>query len=579
MSKISDSSSTHTEVSNNNTNSSILNTPEVFAIEQTTISDEPVEPGNTTIPVVAPEPRFGGGIIRAAMIISFGNVLTRIFGLMRESLLAALLGTSALAEAFVIADNTLSIFFDLLVNGAISAALVPVLSRYAANSKDRREFWKIVNTLLTLGTLLLVIVVGLLEIFADPLGHFMSSGRDPYFQNITVGLMRVILFAIIFLGISSIMMAALQAMQKFAWSALSLVARNGSVVLVALIFGWWLGVWSLVVGVLLGTFMLIVLQAPGLRGNRFVPSFDFRHPAIREILRLYGPIFFGLLITSAALIIDRNLASSTGEHSIGAMRYATTLQQFALGLVGTAISIAILPTLSRQATEANLASYRFTLISGLRLLTVLIIPATLGLLALALPTITLLYQRGHFTEADKWLTLIALLGYLPGLPAAAFDQMLVVSFYARKNTLTPVLVGVVSNLAYLVLALSLVKILDWGMLGLVLANSAQQIVHMSIMVVLLGKVFSNPSSGGKSHEHQLFPTLARTTLAALLMAGLAFLVSGLISEKLGGGLLSTLFALVGGIGVGGVSYLFCLRLLKVEEIGLVWGAIRRKLHH
>lgn len=546
--------------------------------------DTPVEPGanilvttasedNLAVPVQ--EARFGGGIIRAAMVISLGNILTRILGLLRESVLAALFGTTAIAQAFIIADNTLSIFFDLLVSGAISAALVPVLSRYAAKAQDRREFWNIVNTLLTLGTLLLVGVISILEIFADPLARFMSADSPPEVKDLTAGLVRVILFAILFLGVSSIMMAALQAMQKFAWSALSLVARNGSVVLLALVFGAWLGVWSLVLGVLLGSFMLIVLQSPGLRGNRFIPTFNFRHPAIKEIWRLYRPIFFGLLITSAALIIDRNLANSTGISSIGAMRYATTLQQFALGLVGTAISIAILPTLSRQANEENLASYRYTLTSGLRLLTVLIIPATLGLLALALPTITLLYQRGQFHDADKWLTLIALLGYLPGLPAAAFDQMLIVAFYARKNTLTPVLVGVVSNLAYLAIALGAVKIWHWGMIGLVLANSTQQIVHMTIMLVLLRRLFGKTSL--TDGQHRLTPTLVRTVLAAVLMFAVAFLLSGLVTNILGSGLLPTLAALIIGGGGGGIVYLVCLRVLRVEEMSLVIGAVQKKL--
>jgi putative peptidoglycan lipid II flippase len=548
----------------------------------TNIENIEVTQTSPAIPTPSPQipPRFNGGIVRAAMVISFGNILTRIFGLLRESVLAALFGTQAFASAFIIADNTLSIFFDLLVNGAISAALVPVLSRYAANAKDRQEFWKIVNTLLTLGTILLVLIIAVLQVFADPLARFMSAGNTAEVQDLTVQLVRVILFAILFLGISSIIMAALQAMQKFAWSALSLVARNGSVVLVAWFLGGVLQVWSLVIGVLLGTFMLIVLQVPGLKGNRFVPNFDFKHPAIAEIWRLYRPIFFGLVITSAALIIDRNLASSTGLSSIGAMRYATTLQQFALGLVGTAISIAILPTLSRQANEVDFTSYRYTLVSGLRLLTVLIIPATLGLLALAIPTITLLYQRNNFVENDKWLTLVALLGYLPGLPAAAYDQMLIVAFYARKNTLTPVLVGVGSNLSYLLIALSLTKIFQWGMLGLVLANSAQQIVHMSVMLVLLRRLFGKNQLAGSviQPSQRLTPVLLKTLLASLLMATSAFLIAGLIAKALGSnGLVPNLAALIVSIGAAGLIYLGCLRLLKVEEIGILLNRIGAKL--
>ncbi len=519
-------------------------------------------------------PALGGGIIRAAIIISIGNVLTRIFGVMRESVLAALFGTAGVTAAFTISDNVLSIFFDLLVSGAISAALIPVLSRYAADPapEKRAEFWHIVNTLLTMGLLAAVSVMVLLQLVARPLADFMAQGEEAEIRRLTEGLIRLILFGIIFLGVASIIMATLQALQRFAWSALSLAARNASVVLITLIFGQWWGVWAMVGGVVVGTFMLVVLQAPGLRDLPLRVSFDWRHPAIREILRLYRPIFLGLAITSAVLIIDRALASTTGKDSLGAMRFATTLQQFTLGLVGSALSIAILPTLSRQAENSDLSAYRHTLMSGLKLLMVLILPATLGLLAIAIPTISLLYERNNFGETSRWLTFIALLGYLPGIPAAAIDQILIFAFYARKNTLTPVLVGVVANLAFLGLALLFTNVFQFGMIGLVVANSLQQIIHMTIMLVLLRAIFGRLSGDG------LPETTLKAFLAALLLSGVAFLTSQLVAAWLGHvGFGPNLLAIIAGIGAGGLSYLFALRVLKVTEMSQIWNAVVRKL--
>ncbi len=549
--------------------------------------DNTVEPGLAQLPYAvrveaaadgaglpAPaERRFGDGIIRAAIIISIGNVLTRVFGVARESLLAALVGTTGVTAAFAIADNVLSIFFDLLVSGAISSALIPVLSRYAADTapEKRAEFWHVVNTLLTLGLLFSIGAMLFLQLITDPLTSFMAQGQSPEIQRLTAGLTRIILFGIVFLGVSSIMMATLQALQRFAWSALSLMARNASVVLIALVFSQW-GVWSMVAGVVVGTFMLVVLQAPGLRDMPLRLSFDWRHPAVREILRLYGPICLGLIVTSGALIIDRALASTTGEDSLGAMRFATTLQQFTLGLVGSALSIAILPTLSRQAEAADLSAYRHTLMGGLKLLMVLIIPATLGLLAIALPTISLLYERNAFQEHSRWLTYVALLGYLPGIPAAAIDQILIFAFYARKNTLTPVLVGVGANLSYLAVALLLVNVFKFGMMGLVLANSLQQVIHMTIMFVLLRRLF------GRLRGEGLPRTSLNAFLASLLLGTVAFLAAGLVTTRLGSvGLWPNLLAVGVGIATGGFSYLFALRLLKVDEMTQIWGAVARKL--
>jgi putative peptidoglycan lipid II flippase len=524
-------------------------------------------------PPVITERKFGDGIIRAAIIISIGNVLTRIFGVARESVLAALFGTAGYTAAFAIADNVLSIFFDLLVSGAISSALIPVLSRYAADTapEKRAEFWHIVNTLLTLGLVFALSVMALLQLVTDPLANFMAQGESGEIRQLTAGLTRIILFGIVFLGVSSIMMATLQALQRFAWSALSLAARNASVVLVTLIFNQW-GVWSMVIGVVLGTFMLVVLQAPGLRDLPIRPSFDWKHPAIREILRLYRPIFLGLLITSAVLIIDRSLASTTGEHSLGAMRFATTLQQFTLGLVGSAISIAILPTLSRQAESSDLSAYRHTLMSGLRLLMVLIIPASLGLLAIALPTIGLVFEHYNFGEDSRWLTFIALLGYLPGIPAAAVDQILIFAFYARKNTLTPVLVGVAADLSYLTLALITTNVLQFGMIGLVISNSLRQIIHLIVMFVLLRRMFGRLGGDG------LLITTIKALLASLLLGVVAFFAAELVTAGLGRvGLIPNLLSVIAGVVCGGISYLFGLRLLKLNEMNQIWGAVMRKL--
>ncbi|OJV94742.1 MAG: murein biosynthesis integral membrane protein MurJ [Chloroflexi bacterium 54-19] len=512
-------------------------------------------------------------MIRAAMLISLGNILTRIFGVGREAVLSGIAGTVGVGTAFAIADNVLSIFFDLLVSGAISSALVPVLSRYASKEtpEGRKEFWHIVNTLLTLGLIFLVGVLFILQAIADPLSSFMTDGQPDEVRSIAPGLVRIILFGIVFLGVSSIMMATLQALQRFTWSALSLAARNASVIVIALVFSQW-GIWSMVIGVVIGTFMLVVLQAPGLRDMPFRFSFDWKHPAVREILKLYRPIFLGLLITSSVLIIDRSLASLSGDNSILAMRYATTLQQFTLGLVGSALSIAILPTLSRQAASKDLGDYIRTLMNGLKLLLVLIIPATLGLLAIGLPTIRLIFEQGKFTEADRWLTFFALLGYLPGIPAAAIDQMLIFSFYARKNTLTPVLVGVVSNLTYLVVALLSIQVIHTGMMGLVIANSLQQVVHMSIMFWLLRRQFGG--LGG----HGLYRTLLNATLASVFLMVCAYFGAGLVTLALGeSGKIVNLITVVVGIGAGGLAYLFALRVLRVNEMNQVWQAVARKV--
>src|SRR5690606_28980288 len=171
---------------------------------------------------------------------------------------------------------------------------------------------------------------------------------------------------------------------------------------------------------------------------------------------LYIPVFAGLLVNSLAVVVDRGLAWGAGELAVGAMRYATTLVQLVLGLIAAAMSLASLPMLSRHFSAGDERAYASTLARVLGMVTVLILPATAGLAVLARPIVTLIFGHGAMGDDGIDAITIALLGYLPGTLAAAYDQVLIFAFYARHNTRTPVLVGVLAVLVYFAVAFSLV---------------------------------------------------------------------------------------------------------------------------
>ena len=213
-----------------------------------------------------------------------------------------------------------------------------------------------------------------------------------------------------------------------------------------------------------------------------------------------------------------NLAIRTGDQSLNYMNYATTLYQFPLGLVVTALSIATLPTLSRQAVS-DLVSFKQTLGDGLRLVLALILPATTGLFALAPFIIGLLFEHGRFTAGDTATTSLVLRVYLIGMPFAAADQMLVFASYARKDTWRPALVGVFSIIIYSITALALLGTL--GLLSLMVADAVKHITHTVIMLWLLwrhlGGLSGNPvlRSAGKSLIAAVLTGLAAYGAASL----------------------------------------------------------------
>ena len=285
---------------------------------------------------------------------------------------------------------------------------------------------------------------------------------------------------------------------------------------------------------------------------------------------LYLPVFLGLLLNSWALIIDRNLAETTGEHGIAVMRFATQVQQLTVGMVVTAISIATLPRLSRAAAEMDEDAFGHTLALGMRLVTTLVLPAMLGLIALSWPLVNLLFNHGKATAAGVHEIRIALIGYAIGLPFVAWDQLLLFAFYARKNTRTPVIVGAFS--VGVLLAVSFALIVPLGVLGLVLANSTQFAFHAAVMFILARRVMPTFQTAG------LWQTVGRAGAAALAMAVAVAVVTTIIGRSIG----DTTFVrqaviVLFGLAVGAIVYLSGAWLFRLDEIRYFGELLRARI--
>lgn len=521
----------------------------------------------------------------AAALLMTGTILSRILGLVREQVTSYLFGTGNETAAFTIADNIHTMLFDLVMSGMMQAALIPVLSQYASPER-REELRQITGALLTLTFVIVGSVVVVLEIFTPTVVGIMTTlggGEDahgPETIDLTIELVRLILPAVLLLSLSTVLMANLYALQRFTRPALSLAIRNAAIVGMALALGWTVvGIRSLVIGIVLGAILLFSVQIPGLRDAMPRPNFNFRHPAIRQIYLLYLPILVGLLANTAALIVDRNLAWGVSVHALGAMRFATTLNQLILGLVAAAISLAALPTLSRHFSAGDEPAYRATLARGLRMVTVLVVPTAFGMAVLSWPIVRLIFFHGATTEAGAEAILAALLAYLPGTLFAAFDQVLIFAYYARQNTITPQIVGVLAVGVYFLFALTLIQ--PFGMVGLVLANSAQFIFHTFVMIYLMRRLLAGqPLDGGR---------LARTVkvcvgvgaVMAGLAGGLALVLSLGLPETTGAvtGLLRDTIILALPVLLGAVVYALGLFYFQIEEARLIWqrvaGMVRR----
>ncbi|NPA90439.1 MAG: murein biosynthesis integral membrane protein MurJ [Chloroflexi bacterium] len=506
-------------------------------------------------------------LVRSAALLSLGNITSRVLGLVREQVITYFFGATVFVSSFRLSDRLLKLLYDFIVGGMLSGALVPVFSEYAATRRD--ELWRLASILLTLITFVVALIVLLIEVFAHPLARLLAGGQTPAEQMVTAQFFRWMAPAILFMSISSILLALLYALKRFRFAALATAVYNLGIVLGVPLLAHRFDALSLALGVLLGAIFQLLILLPDLRDVRWRVSFYWRHPGVRRIVRLYVPIAFSLVVGMFQGLFDGRLATFTGPSSLAYMANATALVQFPLGLVAMALSYASLPTLSQLAATGDRSGYRSTLGHVLRMVLFLSLPAAVGLFILAQPVVRLLYEHGRFTPTDTFHTARALQVYAIGLIFAALDWPLNYASYARKNTLTPTLVGIGSVGVYLIVALTLMGPL--GMLGLVWGDTCKHMSHAFVMLLLTGR-----------HIRQV---RLRDVLDPVIKIGLATLVMGFAvhaawthlslwaSHQSWGGFF---LALLTTVAIGMVVYILAAFLLQLDELRLLFRSMFRR---
>jgi len=508
-------------------------------------------------------------LVGAAAIIAVGNLLSRGLGLLRDVVIAFTFGAAASTDAFVLARTVPSILYDLLVGTVSTAAFVPVFVQHA---RDERQLWRLISVIFSLAGLAFVCLAAVLMLFTEPLVAVIGSGLSNDEQRgLAVNLMRIALLSVVFQGLAGVLTAALYAQNRFALPAFATATYNLGVIAGVLLLARPLGPPAMAVGLVLGALAQFLLQASGLAPfwRAYRPRVDLADPGVRRILALAGTVAAGLVVSAAGQLIDRNLALRQPEGSLSSMEYATRIIQFPLGIVGLAVSYAMLPTLSRfhaasrESAGESVEGYREALVFGLKLVLLLMLPAFVLLAVLRDPLVALVFEHGAFQAADTQRTAAILLFYSPQLPLTAIDYLLINAFYARQNARTPVLVGVICVFIYLGVALATIGGLQAR--GLALANAVQNSSHALILLFLLRR-----SIPGLRLISALLPFLARVIPAAALVGGALALAWPVLSGL--GGLVGLAVAVV----AASLLYAALLQALGVPEIRAVVALLRAR---
>ncbi|MGI6036742.1 MAG: murein biosynthesis integral membrane protein MurJ [Limnochordia bacterium] len=513
-----------------------------------------------------------GQVARNAGIMMTGIFVSRVLGFVRERAIAEVFGRTGETDAFFAAFAIPDLMYYILVGGALGAAFIPVFTSYLAQDREG-EGWYVASTFINVTVILLISFTLLGMIFAPglaPLVAYQFSGEQ---LELLVFLMRVMFPAVLFTALAGLTIGILQSYQYFLTPALGPIVYNVAIIGSAYLLGPRLGITGMAVGVVIGAVGNFVLQLPAAWGRNggYRPIIDIHHEGIRRMLSLMLPALVGLSIGQINLIISQNLASGlTG--GITALRLANRLMQFPLGVFAMGISTALFPSLTRLAATERWDEFKSNFSLAIRTVFMITIPSGVGLLALRVPIVRLLFQSGQFTAQDTQATAFALLFYSFGLFAQGGIQLTTKAFYSLQDARTPVKIGLLNILFNTLLSIFFLQFTGLGHGGLALAFSLTSIINLAASLYLLRNKLGG--IGGPL----ILKTMAKSALAAAVMGFGAYYAGEYIGlvvdlQRTAGRLIQV----GGGIAVGVLLYAVLIFLLRMEELEYVGNRVKGRL--
>ncbi len=523
--------------------------------------------GAGSVPGAAPPPRAPPVRMHKAIWLSAATMASRVLGLARDQLFAALVGANAYSDAFVTAFRIPNLLRDLFAEGALSSAFVPTFAETRARDGEA-EGWRLGNIVVAL----VLLVVGALALvgmlFSRQIVGFMAPGYAPDQAALAAKLARVMMPYLLLVSLAAVSMGMLNAQSRFTAPALAPALFNTGSIAVGL--GLWAAGaspekavvgWSL--GTLLGGLLQFLAQAPSLRaaGFRLRPRIgraELAHPGVRRIGRLMGAALVGLSATQVNIIVNTIFASHQ-ERAVTWLNFAFRLMQLPLGVFGVAIATVATAGLAQRAAERDMAGVRETLGSAMRLVAFLNVPSAVGLMVLARPIISLIYEHGRFARADAVGTSEALVFYALGLYAYSAVKVFAPAFYALDEPRIPVLGSVLGMSSNVALNLALFPVL--GFRGVALGTSLSATVNFAVLAIAWR--VRHGRLGGAGVYRQLLRVMGATAaLGAAAWAAERGLGRHLAGHGLGRQLALALIPIAAGLA----AYLAAARLLGVAEL-------------
>ncbi len=499
-----------------------------------------------------------GTIVKAASVVGGATMVSRVLGLARDAVMAAVFGATPVADAFFVAFRIPNLMRQLFGEGALAASFVPVYTD-TLEKRGQKQALRFSTDLFSSLVILLTAVAAVGVLFAPWVVRIMAYGFTPGSETfeLTVILTRWMLPYMVFICAAALGMGILNSHGHFLAPALAPALLNVSIIAAALFVAPRLQVpiIALAWGVLIGGVLQLLFQVPFLASRGILPRMTVPtlSPEIRRILIMMGPAVLGVAVYQVNILVDTLLASFLAPGSITYLWYGNRLMQFPLGVFGIALATAALPTLSAQIAEGRREDFSRTVSFSLGTTAFIGLPAALGLIALKVPIMATLFGRGAFSNTDVEGAATALLFYSMGLPLFIGIKILGRAFFALENTRTPFKAAVVALLVNIGLNLLLMGPMGHG--GLALATSLASLINF----LILGWYFTVQTGSG-----WLDKELVREVTASLTAAVVMYFVTSAVAGRIPWfdlGIMSRVGWLLGCLATGVGVYLFVALVL------------------
>ncbi len=516
----------------------------------------------------------------AAIFIAFFSLVSRVLGVFRNSILVSQVGTGELLDSYYTAFRVPDLIFNLLILGALSAGFIPVFAKLIKDMKCTKAIcysdslnekaWNLVSNILNITIIFLSIFLIIGVTLSPYLSKIIAPGFSPESQKLTAELTRIMLLSPLFLGISGICGGVLQSFKRFFAYSLAPVMYNIGIIFGVLFFFPIWGIKGVAWGVILGAFLHMLIQLPLLFGLGFRYKFfiDFKDKEIRKIAKMMVPRTMSLGIVQLNWIVITIIASTLASGSLTIFNLANDFYFLPIGVFGVSFAIAAFPTMAMVADDTKKLVASFS--STIRQILFFIVPSTVFLMTLRVQIVRTILGWGKFSWEDTILTSDALGLFAISLFAQATLPLLARTFYAKEDSKTPFIIGLISALTNIFLSLYLSKL--YGVRGLALAFSLASIVNFSLLWITLHIRLDNID------EKRIINSLIKFSLAGVLCGfvtqGVKTLMGNIVDMNRFWGVASQGF--VAGL-VGFSVYIFICYLLKSEEMLKFWESLRRKL--